>query len=260
MRCVTYSKKEKDIVEKGITSIQEVLLGTDDNAKASLLFCLDKYLDPYYGYNLSYENEIYDLLETVVVSPNTVDIREDALNLLTSYAGGPFPVIEKHYDNLPEAVKPNAKYAVDMYKMRKTEALVLDECVKILQENEMADNASNMGTFPKSAIIVLNTEGNEDGDGYDNPDTIEGIWEIADGKCSARRISRDGIPRLRSPVSGAYYPVGEFYFNVKMREKAVYLSYIFGPRFGRGFTYQIQTNEETGEIQALIKPQVLWTM
>lgn len=260
MRCVTYSKKEKDIVEKGIASIQKVLLGTDDDAKASLLFCLDKYLDPYYGYKLTYEDEIYDLLETVVVSSNTMDVREDALNLLTSYAGGPFPIIEEHYDNLPEAIKPDAKYAVNMYTMWKTTALVLDECVKILHENEMADNSSNMGKFPKSAIAVLNTEGTEDGDGYDNPETIEGMWEITEGKYTVRAISKDGIPRLRSPVSGAYYPVGEFYFNVNVFEKEVYLSYIFGPRFGRGLKYRIHIDEETREIQAFDQPQVLWAM
>lgn len=93
MRYVTYSENEKDIVEKGLTEIQKILMGTDDEAKARLLFCLDKYLDPYYGYNLPYSNEIFDLLEAVVISPNSIDIREDALNLLISYAGGPFPII-----------------------------------------------------------------------------------------------------------------------------------------------------------------------
>ena len=89
-------------------------MGTDDDAKASLLFCLDKYLDPYFGYNRSYTDEIVDLLETVVVSSNSMDIREDALDLLTSYAGRPFPILEKHYDGLPEAIKPNVKYAINL--------------------------------------------------------------------------------------------------------------------------------------------------
>ncbi len=117
MRYITYSKNEENIVEKGVTAIQTVLMGTDSDAKASLLFCLDKYLDPYYGYNLPYVNEIYDLLETVVISPNTIDIREDALDLLISYAGGSFPIIEKHYDSLPEEIKADTKYAVNMYTM-----------------------------------------------------------------------------------------------------------------------------------------------
>ncbi len=260
MRCVTYSKAEENIVEKGFTSIQEVLMGTDDDAKASLLFCLDKYLDPYYGYKLAYENDIFNLLETVVVSPNSMDIREDALNLLTSYAGGPFPIIEKHYDDLAEAIKPDAKYAVNMYAMWRIAALVLDECVKIFRENEITNHSSNMGEFPKSAIVVFNTEGTEDGEGYDNYDTIEEIWEIVDGKYTVKGISIGGIPRAHNPVSGVYYPVGEFYFNADIPEKEVYLSYIFGPRFGKGIKYQIQMDEETGEFQALVKPQLLWVM
>lgn len=117
MRHVTYSENEIDIVEKGLTEINRILMGSDDDTKARLLFCLDKYLDPYYGYNLPYVNEIYDLLEMVVISQNTIDVREDALELLTSYAGGPFLMIEKYYDGLPEEIKPYAKYAVNMYTM-----------------------------------------------------------------------------------------------------------------------------------------------
>lgn len=120
MRYVTYSKSEENIVEQGVTAIQKVLMGTDDDAKASLLFCLDKYLDPYYGYNLPYANEIFDLLETVVISPNSMEIREDALELLTGFAGGPFPILERHFDELPEEIKPEVKYAINMFITQKT--------------------------------------------------------------------------------------------------------------------------------------------
>lgn len=260
MRCVTYSEHEENIVEKGIVAIQEVLMGTDDEAKASLLFCLDKYLDPYYGYHLSYENEIYDLLETVVVSPNTMDIREDALNLLTDYGGGPFPIIEKNFDNLPEVIKADAKYAVNMYIMWKAAALVLDESIRLFRENEMEYTSSNMGDFPKSAIVVFNTAGTEDGEGYNNLDTLEEIWQITEDGYKVKGIPAGGIPYVHNPISGAFYPVGEFYFNIDILKKEVYICYIFGPRFGRGFKYQMQINEETGEIQALVEPKVLWAM
>ncbi len=260
MRYITYSKNEENIVENGVTAIQTVLMGTDNDAKASLLFCLDKYLDPYYGYNLPYVNEIYDLLETVVISPNTIDIREDALDLLISYAGGPFPIIEKHYDSLPEEINADAKYAVNMYTMCKIEKLVLDECIRIFKENESKNEVSIMGKFPQSAIVVFNTEGTEDGNGYDNIDSIEEVWEITDGKYIVKGIYGRGIPHQRSPISGAYYPAGESYFNVDMIRKEVYLSYIFGPRYGRGFKYQIQTEGENYEVMELTSLQVLWAM
>jgi len=260
VRYVSYSNDEKNIVESGIAAIQEVLMGTDDDAKASLLFCLDKYLDPYFGYNLPYKDEIYDLLETVVVSPNTVDIREDALNLLIGYAGGPFPILEKHFESLPEALKSDALYAINMYAMWSVEKLVLKECVRLFQENEASNNSQSMGEFPKSAIVVFNTEGNADGEGYDNWDFIEEIWKIEKGEYKAIGVPKEGIPRVHSPLSKAFYPVGEFYFNMNLREKEVYLSYIFGPRYGRGFKYEIQMNEETREARALVNQQVLWAI
>ncbi len=261
MRYVTYSEKEKNIVEKGLIEIQKILMGTDDDAKASLLFCLDKYLDPYYGYNLPYSHEIFDLLEAVVISPNSIDIREEALNLLISYAGGPFPIIEKHYDGLPEEIKSEAKYAVNMYTMWKCVELALQECLRIFAESKRDnDKTFNMGEFPQSAIVVYNTEGTEDGSGYDNIDTIEEVWEISGDKYKVRGIDYTGIPRVRTPISGAYYPRGEFYFNIDMIKKEMYLSYIFGPRYGRGLKYQIQIDEEKCEIVALINSKDLWVM
>lgn len=126
MSYVSYSEKEQNIVKSGIVPIRNVLMGTDTNAKLSLLLCLDKYLDPYYGYNLPYEQEILDLLEEVIISPNAIEVLEDALNLLISYAGGPFPILEKNLDTLPETIKPNAKYAVNMYEENNIIKSVLD--------------------------------------------------------------------------------------------------------------------------------------
>lgn len=261
MRYVTYSENEENIVEKGLTEIQKILTGTEDEAKARLLLCLDKYLDPYYGYHLSYSNEIFDLLETVVISPNSPDIRKDALDLLVSYAGGPFPIIEKHYDSLPAEIKSYAKYAVNMYTMWKCVELVLQECLRIFTENKKNhDEEFKMGEFPQSAIVVYNTEGAEDGSGFDNIDTVEEVWQINGDKYEVRGIDVAGIPRLRTPISGAYYPRGEFYFNVDMVKKEVYLSYIFGPRCGRGLKYQIQTHEENCETMALMNPEDLWVI
>lgn len=259
MRYVTYSKSEENIVEQGVTAIQEVLMGTDDDAKASLLFCLDKYLDPYYGYNLPYANDIFDLLETVVVLPNAIEIREDALELLTGFAGGPFPILERHFDDLPEEIKPEVKYAINMFITQKTEVLVLEECIRLFQENQALNKEHNMGNFPKEAIVVHNTMGDADGNGYDNWDTIEEIWSIEDGKYKAQGIPTKGIQHVHNPISGAFYPLGEFYFNIKPEEKEVYLSYIFGPRYGRGFVYEIKMDGSENVI-GLVNPKVLWAM
>ena len=62
MRYVSYSKEEMNIVEGGISGIQRVLMGSDSDQKRSLLFCLDRYMDPYYGYQLPFREEIIKLL------------------------------------------------------------------------------------------------------------------------------------------------------------------------------------------------------
>ena len=101
-RLTTYSAEEKKIVESGIEAIREVLMGEDTGKKLSLLLCLDKYLDPWYEYELSDRDEIISLLEKVIVSSAESEVIEDALNLLSSYAWGPFPVLEEGLKHIPK--------------------------------------------------------------------------------------------------------------------------------------------------------------
>ena len=39
------------------------------------MFCLDKYLDDYFkNYNVKYENEIINLLQHVIITPNDIKV------------------------------------------------------------------------------------------------------------------------------------------------------------------------------------------
>ena len=49
------------------------------------MFCLDKYLDPYYRYNLAFEKEIYDLLQIQLLIQNDEEIIDDIVQLLRDY-------------------------------------------------------------------------------------------------------------------------------------------------------------------------------
>ena len=49
-------------------------MGTDMGKKESLLFCLDRFLDPWFGYQLPYQDAIVDLLQVVIVSDNTLSV------------------------------------------------------------------------------------------------------------------------------------------------------------------------------------------
>ena len=108
VRYTTYGANEKEVVKRGIEAIRVVLMGNDDEKKKSLLFALDWFMDPYYKQNhyiADFQDELTDLLQIVVVSSSD-DVSEDALNLLSSYAWGPFEILEKERDKVSEQMKP----------------------------------------------------------------------------------------------------------------------------------------------------------
>lgn len=115
-RSVFYDKSHQDIVKNGIEAISDVLNGDNMADKESLLLCLDKYLDPWFGYKLPYESQIFDLIEQVVVNYNTKAVKEDALNLLTSYSYPPFIVLENNLDKIEDSLMPDVLYAINMDK------------------------------------------------------------------------------------------------------------------------------------------------
>ena len=111
---VTYSNAEKKIVESGADAIHKVLAGDDADAKERLLPCLDYYLDPYYKNTLPYESEIIKLLEHVIISGNPLSVKEDALNLLPSYAYPPFYILEQNLGQIEDQLMPDVMYALNM--------------------------------------------------------------------------------------------------------------------------------------------------
>lgn len=118
VRYTTYGANEKEIVKRGIDAIRVVLMGGDDEKKKSLLFALDWFMDPYYKQNYyiaDFYNELTDLLQIVVVSSSD-NVSEDALDLLSSYAWGPFEILEKEIDKVSEQMKP---YVLEVISMNK---------------------------------------------------------------------------------------------------------------------------------------------
>lgn len=51
VRKVSYGSEQIKIVEGGIDAIGMALYNGSEEEKASILFCLDRFLDPYYGYH-----------------------------------------------------------------------------------------------------------------------------------------------------------------------------------------------------------------
>ena len=119
VRFISYSEHEKEIVRKGIDAIQEVLMGSNNEEKRSLLFALDWFMDPYYKqdhYIANIHDELIDLLQTVIITSNDDDVADDEINLLSSYAWPPFEILENNMNKVSVQMKPYVLEVINMDK------------------------------------------------------------------------------------------------------------------------------------------------
>ncbi|MBQ5312334.1 MAG: hypothetical protein ILP19_09920 [Oscillospiraceae bacterium] len=79
---VTYTSEEREIAEGGMDGINKVLFGDDKNRIRSLLFCLELYIDPYYGHPLPYYDELDESLQRLLIQTQDDDIIDDICDLL----------------------------------------------------------------------------------------------------------------------------------------------------------------------------------
>ena len=114
MRSVSYSSEHIEIVNSGIEAISAVLNGNDIIQKEGLLLCLDRFLDPYFGYDLPFKDEIKILLQNVIVSENPIEVKEDALQLLSDYEWPPFTILENNLSKIEKELLPNVEYVINM--------------------------------------------------------------------------------------------------------------------------------------------------
>ena len=111
---ISYNKGHMEIVNKGIDAISEVLYGTDMAEKESLLYCLDRYLDPWFGLKLPFEKELFELFQYVLISPNAMSVKEEALFLLENYSWPPFPILENNLDKIEPELMEGVEYVINM--------------------------------------------------------------------------------------------------------------------------------------------------
>jgi len=109
-----YTSKEIEIVKRGIDSICKVLFGSDIDAKRRLLNCLDWFMDPYYGHDISdFKTELKELLEKLVLSSKEDDVVEEAISLLEGYTYAPYNILQAHLGDVSERVKPKVLYLLN---------------------------------------------------------------------------------------------------------------------------------------------------
>ncbi|WP_172254335.1 hypothetical protein [Saccharibacillus deserti] len=84
---VRYDERQTEIVESGAEAIEARLRDSDDAGRRSLLFCLDKYLAPYFGYELPYAEGIFGISQREVLRKRSIHVKEDAYELMRMYSG-----------------------------------------------------------------------------------------------------------------------------------------------------------------------------
>lgn len=106
---VSYSGNQREIVENGFDAIAMVLYNGTTDEKRSLLLCLDKYLDPYYGYNLPFANELFLLLQKLLFEPNDLRVLDDIIDLLF-FCPEPLTYLQENIERLaPLSVQDNVR-------------------------------------------------------------------------------------------------------------------------------------------------------
>ena len=77
-----YGTLEIMTVEDGFDSINDLLFSEENEHVLRLLNCLDRYLDPSYGYELSCREEVFEALEELIRVNGNEKVQEKAGRLL----------------------------------------------------------------------------------------------------------------------------------------------------------------------------------
>lgn len=110
----SYSQRHCEIVENGPEAIKKYLSESEYGEKRSLLFSLDRYLDPYFGYNLSFFDEIILLLQEQLFKEQDKDIKDDIVQLLTDYSKGQLDYLAEHMDKIDTHYLADVLYAIGL--------------------------------------------------------------------------------------------------------------------------------------------------
>jgi len=81
-----YDKSHCEIIESGVKSIASYYDSKSLSERRTILLCLDRYLDPYYGNELPFNNEIFDWLVIEFDKTSNITLKEDIFDLVENYS------------------------------------------------------------------------------------------------------------------------------------------------------------------------------
>ena len=244
-RFVSYSESEKEIVRQGIGAVRSVLTGNDEDAKLRLLFCLDWFMDPYYGQDISdIKDELITLLQEIVVSDKSIHVKEDALELLDSYCQGPFPVLEANLEHVDEEILPQVEYTVNYHRIERILPVMVEECKRLYKENK-----SNCPDISDRYWILYDKKLSH----FSRESEIEMAWlfekdELMEGVTyKGRDIS------LKDKSDFFFRP--EIHFNIDLKEGKALITYYFATRWARCLEYDLTCVDDK---YSLSNMEVVW--
>ena len=120
----SYNRRHMDIIQAGIEPIQVFLQTESQQEKDNLLFCMDRFLDPWFGYDLPHRDQIFILLQQHLFTEETFDIKNVILELLSQYGGQTLDIIADQMEQLELELLAEAVYALGMTYNRKYIPLV----------------------------------------------------------------------------------------------------------------------------------------
>ncbi|MNO47576.1 hypothetical protein D3C76_378920 [compost metagenome] len=123
---ISYSQMHSRIVESGSVAIKKYLRESDYGEKRSLLLCLDRYLDPYFGYNLPFFDEIILLLQEQLFQEQERDIKNDIFQLLTDYSREQLDYLAERIDKVDPYDLTDALYAIGITYNKKYVPLLIN--------------------------------------------------------------------------------------------------------------------------------------
>jgi hypothetical protein len=100
---ITYDNSHRELVKSGADKIKEVFESGDKKIIREVLFCLDYYLDPYYNCRLPHENEVYELLQKLLITSDDDDIIDDCIQLIGDYCNNDINILMDGFDKIKES-------------------------------------------------------------------------------------------------------------------------------------------------------------
>ena len=114
IRYTSYTSRHSDVIEQGAESIHAFLLEESTQEKLNILLCMDKYLDPWFGYDPPHFDATIIILEQHLFLQENDEVKEDIINLLCMYSLDTLDYLADHIDELDSPHLAEAVYALGM--------------------------------------------------------------------------------------------------------------------------------------------------